>query len=212
MSRVKEVLNNIWKAISRVVVTNAIRLYSKIVYRYKVYGKENIPKEGALLFCGNHTTYFDGPLIIISSPRLMRFMAKQELKGNLLFRYLCYAYDAIYVKRDSKDVGPLKEALKTLKADGCIGLFPEGTRNGMEKNDGALKGGAAYLALKTGAKLVPIGVVGKAKPFSKNTFYYGEPIDISAYQTKEKDKEKENIEKVTEIIKEEILKLTTEKN
>ena len=94
MEKIKSKLNNIWKVISRVVITNAIRLYCKIVYRYEIIGKENIPKEGALLFCGNHTSYLDGPLIIITSPRMMRFMAKQELKGNLLFRYLCYSYNA----------------------------------------------------------------------------------------------------------------------
>lgn len=205
MSRVKEVLNNIWKAISRAVVTNAIRLYSKIVYRYKVYGKENIPKEGALLFCGNHTTYFDGPLIIISSPRLMRFMAKQELKGNLLFRYLCYAYDAIYVKRDSKDIGPLKEALKELKNGGCIGIFPEGTRNGMDKNDGKMKNGAAYMALKTGAKVIPIGINGDAKPFHQVTITYGKPIDFSNLLEGKNAKDVE--EEATEILKNEIVKL-----
>ena len=122
-------LNDLWKAFSRVIVTNSIRLYCKIVYRYKVIGKENIPKSGSLIFCGNHTSYLDGPLIIITSPRFMRFMAKQELRKSLLFRYLCYAYNAIYVKRDSKDIGPLKEALKELKSGGCIGIFPEGTRS-----------------------------------------------------------------------------------
>lgn len=205
MEKFKSKLNQIWKAISRVVVTNAIRIYSKIVYRYKVYGKENIPKEGAVLFCGNHTSYFDGPLIIISSPRLMRFMAKEELKGNLLFRYLCYAYDAIYVKRDSKDIGPLKEALKELKQGGAIGIFPEGTRHGMDKNDGKMKNGAAYMALKTGAKIIPIGINGEAKPFHQVTITYGKPIDFSRLLEGKNAKDVE--EEATEILKNEIVKL-----
>ena len=79
MEKFRKTANNVWKAISRFVVTNVIRLYCKIVYKYEVIGKENIPKEGALLFCGNHTSYLDGPLIIITSPRTMRFMAKQDL-------------------------------------------------------------------------------------------------------------------------------------
>jgi len=205
MKKVKEVLSNAWKAISRVIVTNVIKLYSKIVYRYKVYGKENIPKEGALLFCGNHRTYFDGPLIIISSPRKMRFMAKQELKGNLLFRYLCYSYNAIYVKRDSKDIGPLKEALKELKDGGCIGIFPEGTRNGMDKNEGKIKNGAAYMALKTGAKIIPLGINGEVKPFHKVTITYGKPIDFSGLIEGKNAKDVE--EEATQILKNEIVKL-----
>ena len=205
MSKVKSKLNNIWKAISRIVVTNAIRAYSKIVYRYKVYGKENIPKEGAVLFCGNHNTSFDGPLIIISSPRAMRFMAKEELKKSLLFRYLCYAYDAIYVKRDSKDIGPLKEALKELKEGGAIGIFPEGTRHGMEKNEGKMKNGAAYMALKTGAKVIPIGINGEVKPFHQVTITYGRPIDFSKLLEGKNAKEVED--EATEILKNEIVKL-----
>lgn len=205
MSKVKDKLNNILKAVSRAIVTNAIKLYSKIVYRYQVIGKENIPKEGAVLFCGNHKSYFDGPLIIISSPRLMRFMAKQELKKNLLFRYLCYAYNAIYVKRDSKDIGPLKEALKELKNGGCIGIFPEGTRNGMDKNEGKLRNGAAYMSLKTGAKIVPIGINGEAKPFHKVTITYGKPLDFSKLLEGKNVKDVEV--EATEMLKNEIVKL-----
>lgn len=205
MGKIKEGMNTICKSISKIIVTNAIKLYSKIVYRYKVYGRENIPKEGAVLFCGNHTSYFDGPLIIISSPRLMRFMAKEELKKNLLFRYLCYAYDAIYVKRDSKDIKPLKEALKELKNGGAIGIFPEGTRHGMEKNDGKMKNGAVYMSLKTGAKIIPIGISGDAKPFHKMEITYGKPIDFNYLLEGKSAKEVE--EEATIILKNEIVKL-----
>jgi len=205
MKEFKKTANNIWKAISRLIVTNVIKLYCKIVYRYEIIGKENIPKEGALLFCGNHTSYLDGPLIIITSPRTMRFMAKLELRKNLLFRYLCYAYDAIYVKRDSKDIGPLKEALKELKDGGCIGIFPEGTRNGMGKNEGKIKNGAAYMGMKTGARIIPIGINGEAKPFHKVTITYGKPIDLSKLLEDKTAKEAE--EQATEILKNEIVKL-----
>lgn len=205
MEKFRKTANNVWKAISRFVVTNVIRLYCKIVYKYEVIGKENIPKEGALLFCGNHTSYLDGPLIIITSPRTMRFMAKQDLKEKLLFRYLCYAYDAIYVKRDSKDIGPLKEALKELKNGGCIGIFPEGTRNGMDKNDGKIKNGAAYMSMKTGAKIIPIGINGEAKPFHKVTITYGKPIDFGKLLEGKTAKEVET--EATEILKNEIIKL-----
>ena len=195
-----------FKACSRVIVTNVIRLYCKIVYRYQVIGKENVPKEGSLLFCGNHMSYLDAPLMIVTSPRKMRFMAKQELKKNLLFGYLCFAYDAIYVKRDAKDIGPLKEAIKELKNGGCIGIFPEGTRNGMEKNEGKMKNGASYMSLKTGSKIVPIGIKGEVKPFHKVTITYGKPLDFSKLLEEKTAKELE--ETVTEKLKDEIIKLS----
>lgn len=174
----------------------------------KIVGTQNVPKEGALLFCGNHRTYLDPPLIVVTAGRHMRFMAKEELRKNPLFAFLGVLFEGIYVKRDEKDITALKEALKTLKNGGCIGIFPEGTRNGLEKNDGKIKNGAAYMALKTNAKIVPVGIIGPAKPFSKNEIIYGEPIDLSEYITGKKI-EKETEDKVSEIIKDKIVELSS---
>lgn len=199
------------KKVGRVIVRGAILIYCKIVYRLKIEGKENIPAEGALLFCGNHRTYLDPPLVVVTAGRHMRFMAKEELSKNKFLAFLGIIFDAIYVKRDSKDITAMKEALKTLKNGGCVGLFPEGTRNGLEKNDGKLKNGAAYLALKTGAKIVPIGIKGDTKPFSKAIITFGKPLDLSQYEGIKKIDE--NIEnEVSSKLKEEILKLATTKS
>jgi len=195
------------KKIGRTIISFLIRTYCKIVYRVKIIGKENIPQDGNVLFCGNHRTYLDPPLIIVTAGRYMRFMAKDELKKNPLFAFLGVLYDGIFVKRDEKDIGPLKTALKTLKEGKCVGLFPEGTRNGLEKNDGKVKNGAAYLALKTNSKVVPIGIVGPAKPFTKNAIVYGKPLDFSEYATTKKI-EKEVEDKVSDIIMSEIIKLS----
>lgn len=194
------------RKIGKCFVSACIYVYCKIVYRVEIIGKENIPKDGPLIFCGNHRTYLDPPLIVVTAGRDMRFLAKEELRKNPLFAFLGMLYQGIYVKRDAKDIGPLKESIKTLKAGGCIGLFPEGTRNGMEKNEGGkLKNGATYMAIKTGAPIIPIGIVGPAKPFTKNTIIYGKPIDFSEYKNMEKGAE----DKASEVLKEEILKLTT---
>ncbi len=203
-------MKEFFKRIGRAFIRTVILIYCKIVYRIKIIGKENIPKEGPLLFCGNHRTYLDPPLIVITAGRHMRFLAKEELRKNPLFALLGVLFEGIYVKRDEKDITALKEALKTLKSGGCIGLFPEGTRNGLEKNDGKIKNGAAYMALKSNAKIVPIGIIGPSKPFTKNAIIYGKPIDLSEYASSKKI-EKETEEKVSEIIKNEIVKLSSEK-
>lgn len=194
------------KKVGQVIVRFFVSIYCKIVYRIKIVGVENIPKEGAIIFCGNHRSYLDPVMIICYATRDMRFMAKEELKKNPIIAILAVLFDAIYLKRDSKDITPVKEAMKTLKSGGCIGIFPEGTRNGFEKNDGKIKGGTAHLALKTGAKVVPIGIVGKLKPFTKNTIIFGKPLDFSEYVIGKKV-EKDTEEKVSDIIKENILKL-----
>ena len=207
MKKNKNIFKEVFKCICRGIVTTSIFIYCKIVYRAKIIGKKNIPKEGALVFCGNHRTYLDPPLIVVTASRKMRFIAKEELRQNLLFSFLVFAYDGIYVKRDSKDIGPMKEALKTLKDGGCIGIFPEGTRNGMEKNEGGkLKNGAAYMSLKTNAKIIPIGIKGEPKPFHQVTITYGEPMDFSDLLKEKTAKELEDY--VSEELKKEIIRLS----
>lgn len=201
-------MKKFFKKIGQGIVRFFVYIYCKIVYRLKIIGLDNIPKEGALIFCGNHRSYLDPVMIICYATRDMRFMAKEELKKNPIIAILAVLFDAIYLKRDSKDITPVKEAMKTLKSGGCIGIFPEGTRNGFEKNDGKIKGGTAHLALKTGAKVVPIGIVGKLKPFTKNKIIFGEPLDFSKYVDGKKV-EKDAEEKVSDIIKENILKLAS---
>ena len=195
-----------FKKIARVIVRGAIYIYCKIVHRAEIIGKENIHKNENFIFCGNHRNYLDPPLMVATVGRHVRFMAKEELIKNPFFAFLGIVFDGIYVKRDSKDVTALKTTLKALKEGESIALFPEGTRNGMEKNGGKLKNGAAYMALKTGAKIVPIGIQGPAKPFTKNVIIYGEPLDFSRYCSEKVDKEIEN--KVSEELKQAIIALT----
>ena len=186
--------------LGRTIVRTVIFIYCKIVYRVKIVGTQNVPKEGALLFCGNHRTYLDPPLIVVTAGRHMRFMAKEELRKNPLFAFLGVLFEGIYVKRDEKDITALKEALKTLKNGGCIGIFPEGTRKGMEKNVKA-KNGAAFMAIKSKAKVIPIGIHGTFKPFSKVYVNYGQPIDLSQY-------DKEQLDEATDKIMQDIIMLT----
>lgn len=199
-------MKKFFKKLAKNIIKFLIATYCKIVYRIKVVNLENVPKEGALIFCGNHRSYVDPVMIVCYSNRDMRFMAKEELRKNPLFAALGVIFDVILLKRDSKDITPVKEAMKTLKNGGCIGIFPEGTRNGFEKNDGKIKGGTAHLALKTGAKVIPIGIVGKLKPFTQNAIIFGEPLDFSEFVEGRKI-EKEAEEKVSDIIKEKILEL-----
>ena len=189
------------KQIGRVIVRTAIRLYFAVVYRVKVEGTENIPKDKSqpLIYCGNHRTYADPPLIVVTAKRHVRFLAKEELRKNPLFAFLGVVFDGIYVKRDSKDVTALKTTLKALKNGESIALFPEGTRNGMEKGEKA-KDGAAFFAVKTGAKVIPVGISGGEKPFKKMTIRYGEPLDFSG-------RSKDELDEITDEIMEKIVEL-----
>ena len=192
----------ILKEIVRIIVRTAIRIYFVVVYRVKVEGRENIPtdKTEPLIYCGNHRTYADPPLIVVTAKRHVRFLAKEELSKNPLFAFLGVVFDGIYVKRDSKDVSALKTTLKALKDGESIALFPEGTRNGMEKGQKA-KDGAAFFAVRTGAKVIPVGISGGEKPFKKMYIKYGQPLDFSG-------RSKDELDEVTNEIMEKIVELS----
>ena len=198
-------MKEVVEKIIRVIVRFFIRLYFLVFYRVKIEGKENIPKDKKepLIYCGNHRTYKDPPLIVVTAQRHVRFLAKEELKKNPLFAFLGVVFGGIYVKRDSKDLSAVKTTLKALKNGESIALFPEGTRNGLEKGE-KVKDGAAFFAVRSGAPVVPCGIKGGEKGNRKVTITYGKPLDFSEYKG---SKDKEVLDKVTEEIMGNILEL-----
>ena len=191
------------KKITRGIVKGAIYVYCKVVYRAEVIGKENIPKEGPIIIAGNHRSFLDPPLMEVTCGRYTRFLAKEELTKSKFLAFLGWVFDAILVKRDSKEVKALKESLKTLKNGDCLALFPEGTRNAIEKGE-KVKDGVAFFTLRSGAKVIPCGIKGGEKGNRKVTITYGKPLDFSQYKGA---KDKETLEKVTKEIMDNILEL-----
>lgn len=192
-----------FKKIGRGIVKGAIYMYCKVVHRAEIVGKENILKDEKFIFCGNHRNYLDPPLIVSTVGRHVRFMAKEDLRKNPFFAFLGVIFDGIYVKRDSKDVTALKTTLKAIKDGESIALFPEGTRNGLEKNE-KVKDGAAFFAMRSGAKVMPVGISGGTGKFDKVTIRYGKPLDFSNYNKNDK----EALDKITDEIMEKIIELT----
>lgn len=196
-----KVIRNIRKA----VVRGAIYLYCKLVYRAKIMGTENIPKKGAILICGNHKSFLDPPLIESTCKRPdVRFLAKKTLANNKFLAHMGKLFNEILVEKDAKDMKAVREVLKAFKNNEAIAIFPEGTRNGLEKGE-KVQDGAAFFALNSDAIVIPAGIKGGEKPFKKVTITYGKPIDFT--EEKKNRKDKEVIEATTNRIMEEILKL-----
>ena len=128
-------MKKVLKEIIKAIVRGALYIWFKIFYQAEIKGLENVPKDGALIFCGNHRSYLDPPLMVVTAKRDMKFLAKEELYKNKFLAFLGWAFEAIPVKRDEKDVSVIKKSLKDLKEGKCIALFPEGTRNGLEKGE-----------------------------------------------------------------------------
>ena len=191
------------KEVIKWIVRGAIYIWLKIYYRADIRGLENIPKEGALIFCGNHRSYLDPPLIVVTAKRDMKFLAKEELYKNKFLAFLGWAFEAIPVKRDEKDISAIKTSLKDLKEGKCIALFPEGTRNGLEKGE-KVKDGVAFFAVRSGAKVVPCGIKGGTKELKKLTISYGKALDYSKYKG---SKDKDVLDNITKEIMDNIIEL-----
>ena len=192
------------KSVIKWIVRGSLYIFFKVVYRVDIKGLENIPKEGPLIFCGNHRSYLDPPLMVCTAKRDMKFLAKEELYNDKFLAFLGWVFEAIPVKRDEKDVAAIKASLKDLKQGKCIALFPEGTRNGLEKGE-KVKDGVAFFAVRSGAKVVPCGIKGGTKEQRKMTITYGKPLDYTKYKSQVKDKEV--LEKVTTEIMNNIIEL-----
>ena len=193
-----------FKEIIKWIVRGAIYIWCKIYYRADIIGLENIPKDEPLIFCGNHRNYLDPPLIVATAKRDIKFLAKEELYKNKFLAALGCVFEAIPVKRDEKDISAIKTSLKDLKEGKCIALFPEGTRNGLEKGE-KVKDGVAFFAVRSGAKVLPCGIKGGVKGNRKVTIKYGKPLDYSEYKGK---KDKETLEKITKEIMDNIIELS----
>lgn len=133
---------------------------------------------------------------------------RSYLKANLLNILEDGVLGAFPVKRNSQDIESIKKAMQVIKNGDILGIFPEGTRNGMAKNV-KTKNGAAFLVAKTGAKVIPVGIQGNFKPFSRIIINYGKPLDFSKYQSKNPNKE--DLQVISEEIMNSIILLTNEK-
>lgn len=179
-----------------------------ILYRVKKVGEENVPKEGAFVLCGNHVHALDAPALVVTAKRKIVFMAKAELFENKFIKWLAGVFEVIPVKRGKQDLESMKKSLKAISNGDILGIFPEGTRKGLSKNV-KVKTGAAFMALRTGVPIIPVGIQGTFKPFTKVIINYGKPMDFSEYKSNKP--EKEVLEKITSEVMDEIIKLTNEK-
>jgi 1-acyl-sn-glycerol-3-phosphate acyltransferase len=169
------------------------------LFRIKVIGKENIPKEGPVIICSNHISNFDPPVVGITSSRDISFMAKEELFENTFTNKLLSGLNAFPIRRGAADRTALRNGLKVLKNGNTLGLFPEGTRSKTGELGKPLSG-IGFFALRSEAEVVPCAIIGSYKGFGRLTVVYGEPLDMRYYRNK-KTSAKEMSEAIMEEIK-----------
>jgi 1-acyl-sn-glycerol-3-phosphate acyltransferase len=150
----------------QVTVRAVLGPLARTLYRPVVEGRQNVPRQGPVILAANHLSFADSIVIPLAAPRPVGFLAKSEyfdghgLQG-VLTREFFTAVGAIPVRRGTHGAvhEPLETALDVLAEGRAFGIYPEGTRS----RDGRLhrgRTGVAWLALRSGAPVVPVGLIG----------------------------------------------------
>ena len=191
----------------RKIVKAILGFLMKLVYRVKIIGEENLPDSGCII-CPNHVHALDTVAIVTCSKRKIIFMAKKELFKNVILAWLGRVFEVFPVDREGHDIEAIKHSLRVLKKEEILGIYPEGTRNGIAKGKKP-KNGATLIAIKAKKPIVPVGVSGSFKPFRKITITYGKPIYFSKDEIDVQNKEL--INSLTQQVMNEVITLTNTK-
>ena len=130
--------------------------------RMEVSGREGVPPFGPLIVVVNHLSFNDPPVLVPSIRRSLSFLGKEELFNNPLGAAMMRGFQVYPVRRSSAGVGAMREALELLSRDQAVVIFPEGRRSPDHSLIEAMPG-AAYLAIKSQAPILPVGLSGTEK-------------------------------------------------
>jgi 1-acyl-sn-glycerol-3-phosphate acyltransferase len=130
------------------------------LWRPRVLGAWRVPAYGPVILAGNHSHYIDGPMLIGTSPRPVHFLVKKQAFVGPLDPFL-HAIGQIEIDRENADRTAIVHALGVLERGGVLGIFPEGTRGVGDFAE--LRAGLAYFAVRSGAPVVPVAVLGSAR-------------------------------------------------
>lgn len=178
--------------------------FLRIVFKVKVVGADQFPKDEGLVLCCNHISNWDPVVLGTFCPRQIRYMAKEELFRIPLLSSIIRKLGTYPVKRGAGDRSAIRTSLEIAQSGDVVGIFPEGTRSKTGKIEKVLPGGA-MIALRSGVRVVPAAIIGPYRLFRPLTIVYGDAIDL-----KELAGGKGNTALAAEIIMNEIQKLMDE--
>lgn len=174
-----------------------------------VHDEWQVPASGPVILASNHIGWLDGPLLIATAPRPAHALVKSEMfagKTGMLMRLA----GQICVRRDAVDAGAVRRAVQALRAAQTVVVYPEGTRGDGELT--RILGGVGYLALVTGAPVVPVAIFGtrdaggdrSSKPVkgARIDVVYGAPIQFVRHSW---PREKESVAAATTQIHQHLL-------
>jgi len=159
------------------VTTRLMALVLSIFSDLRTHGLANVPRTGALIVAANHLNLADPPLLGAVLPRRLRFMAKRELFRRGFGGFCIRSFGAFPVSRFGADRRALRVARDLLAGGEAVGMFPEGHRSG----NGLLQAhaGTAFLALVSGAPVLPVGITGSERIDSVAALLRRPPITVT---------------------------------
>jgi 1-acyl-sn-glycerol-3-phosphate acyltransferase len=167
------------------------RVFANMFWKFRVFGLENLPREGGVLLASNHQSVLDPVLVAMVLPREMHFMARRTLFRNPVFRAIIVSYNAFAIERDTADVKGVKTAIARLEAGNILLVFPEGTRT--ENGEiGRMKPGIGMLAERAAVPIVPVLIQGAYEALGKGRLFprlgrislvFGKPLPPSDDKT-----------------------------
>lgn len=160
----------------------AFRWYAAL----RVRGAANVPARGPVILAANHRSMLDVPLLVVAAPRRVHFVAKAGLFKNPIVGWLFHELGGFPISPGAPDHRALRTALAILERGGVVGIYPEGTRSKTGQMLPFMRG-AAWLALRIGAPIVPCGITGTAPGLASGwrdrvrkrvTIAFGPPLPV----------------------------------
>lgn len=130
------------------------------LWKPRVLGAWKVPASGPVILAVNHAHNIDGPMVMGTAPRPLHFLIKKEAYIGPLGPFL-EGIGQVKVDRTGTDRAAITRALGVLERGGALGIFPEGTRG--EGDFASLRAGLAYFAVRSGAPIVPVAVLGSTE-------------------------------------------------
>jgi 1-acyl-sn-glycerol-3-phosphate acyltransferase len=181
------------------VIKGALTPVLHLSYRLRVEGKQHVPKRGPVILAANHRSFLDSIFLPLLVPRRVTFVAKAEYFDDPKTAWFFRGVGQIPIRREggSASERALESATAVLQSGGVFGIYPEGTRT----RDGYLHRGhtgAARLAFRTGASIIPVGLIGtdEVQPVDKKmprvnrtvSVRFGDPISPTRYTSRGDDR------------------------
>ncbi len=176
-----------------------VRFYAAFWCRARRVGPCTVPGTGPVMLAANHASGVD-PLVILGTctHRLVNFIVEKQFYRNPVAGWFIRLGGCIPIARENPGKSSFADALARLGAGDCLGIFPQGTYVAPEKDQPEAKSGVGWLALRSGATVIPCHVSGTR--FVDNPLLslirrhrvcvrYGPPVDLSALRGPERSKE-----------------------